>query len=101
MLFFFLDEVFSDSTSLSALQLHWCLEWFGGAEVILKWDSVPEIKEDDFDTRLLLTKYGLMLLKNCSLEFCSRKYLIAIQNSTTHLGVFEHVAKLTGLVFRA
>lgn len=79
------------------MQLHWSLEWFGGIENILKWEVI-EKTNNDFDDRLLLTTYGLMLLKNCSLEYCSRKYLIEIQNSTTHLAVFENVSKLVWLV---
>lgn len=81
------------------MQVHWNLEWFGGFENVLKWDTVDENNcTGDFDDKLLLTNYGLLLLKNCSLEYCAKKYLIDIQNSTTHLAVLEAVTRLTRLL---
>lgn len=96
---FLSEEIFSDATSLNALQIHWTIEWFGGSENVLRWDVVDENKSIDFDKRLLLTNYGLLLLKNCSLKYCTEKYLIDVQNSATHLAVLDGIAKLTGLVF--
>lgn len=82
------------------LQVHWTLEWFGGVDQILKWESVEgeHRRCDNFDERLLLTEYGLMLLKNCSLERCCKKYLMDVQNATTHVAVLDGIARLTGLV---
>lgn len=78
------------------MQVHWSLEWFGGLENVLKWESIDEKNcNGAFDERLLLTNYGLLLLKNCSLEYCTKNYLIDIQNSTTHLAVFDALTKLT------
>lgn len=63
---------------------------------MLKWEMVDERLVDGFDRKLLLSQYELTLLKNCSLEYCTQKYLMDVQNSTTHLAVFDGIAKLTG-----
>lgn len=98
---FFLPEIFAeilfgDKSCTVALQICWATEWAGKVKNVLDEKKIEKGEIRDFDKRLELSDYALHLLKSSNLEYCVEKYLMAIQNCTSHKNAIETVNKLSG-----